>query len=75
MKHLARLTAVLSDRVPKAAAAVLKLAPVIVGDGAGVAGVGLVAYGSWLVYAPAGFIVAGVLLIAGAFLSGRARVA
>lgn len=37
-------------------------------DLAGLAGVGLIAYGAWLVYPPAGFITGGVLLIAGALL-------
>ena len=37
-------------------------------DLAGLSGVGLVAYGAWLVYPPAGFIVGGTLLILGALL-------
>ncbi|MEA3042984.1 MAG: hypothetical protein QOH47_822 [Sphingomonadales bacterium] len=40
-------------------------------DAAGLAGAGLVAYGAWLVYAPAGFVVAGLLLLAGALLHAR----
>lgn len=40
-------------------------------DLAGLAGAGLVAYGAWLVYAPAGFITAGTLLLAGAALLAR----
>lgn len=32
------------------------------------AGAGLVAFGAWRVYPPAGFIVGGVLLVAGAWL-------
>jgi hypothetical protein len=32
--------------------------------GPAAAGVGLVSYGAWLAWAPAGFIVAGVLLLA-----------
>ena len=39
-------------------------------DCAGVGGVSLVAYGAWLIYAPAGFITAGIFLVAGAFLLG-----
>ncbi len=37
-------------------------------DAAGLAGAGLIAYGAWQVYHPAGFIVGGVLLVAGAWL-------
>jgi hypothetical protein len=37
-------------------------------DLAGLAGAGLVAYGAWLVFPPAGFITGGVLLLAGALL-------
>jgi hypothetical protein len=40
----------------------------LVRDGAGVAGVGLVSYGAWLAWAPAGYLVAGLLLLAGAVL-------
>jgi hypothetical protein len=40
-------------------------------DGAGLAGVGLISYGAWLVYPPAGFIIAGAMLLAGALLTGR----
>ena len=39
---------------------------------AGVVGVGLASYGAWLAYHPAGFMVAGSLLIAGAALMARA---
>lgn len=54
-------------------AALAKVAPALIRDGAGLAGVGLVSYGAGLVYAPAGYITAGLLLIAGAFLAGRAK--
>ena len=37
-----------------------------------VAGAGLVSYGAWLVFAPAGYIVGGVLLITGSILAARA---
>lgn len=39
-------------------------------DLAGVAGAGAIAYGAWLVYPPAGFIVGGVLLLIGAIAHG-----
>jgi hypothetical protein len=40
-------------------------------DLAGVAGAACVAYGAWLVYHPAGFIVGGALLVAGTVLFER----
>jgi hypothetical protein len=42
--------------------------PGLVRDLAGLCGVGLVSYGAWLVYPPAGFMVSGALLIIGALL-------
>ena len=42
--------------------------PGLVRDMAGLCGVGLVSYGAWLIYPPAGFITAGILLIVGALL-------
>lgn len=42
--------------------------PGLLRDLAGLGGVGLVAYGAWLIYPPAGFIVGGCLLILGALL-------
>jgi hypothetical protein len=36
-----------------------------------IAGAVLIAYGTWLIYAPAGFITGGVLLIAGVILHVR----
>ena len=41
----------------------------IVREDAGLAGATLIAYGAWLAYAPAGYIVGGMLLMAGAVLS------
>lgn len=35
------------------------------------AGAGLIAYGCWRIYAPAGFITGGVLLIAGVILRAK----
>jgi len=40
-------------------------------DAAGVAGVASIAYGSWMVYAPAGFIVGGLLVLAAALAAAR----
>ena len=42
--------------------------PGLIRDLAGLCGVGLVSYGAWLIYPPAGFITAGILLIVGALL-------
>ena len=42
--------------------------PGLARDLAGLCGVGLVSYGAWLIYTPAGFITAGILLIVGALL-------
>lgn len=42
--------------------------PGLLRDIAGLSGVGLTSYGAWLVYPPAGFIVGGSLMIAGALL-------
>ena len=42
--------------------------PGLVRDMAGLCGVGLVSYGAWLIYPPAGFITGGILLIVGALL-------
>lgn len=41
-------------------------------EGAGLIGCALVSFGAWMVYAPAGFIVAGLLLVAGAVLTPKA---
>ena len=42
--------------------------PSLVRDLAGLCGVGLVSYGAWLIYTPAGFITAGILLIVGTLM-------
>jgi hypothetical protein len=41
-------------------------------DCAGILGAASLAYGAWLAYKPAGFIVAGLLLLAGSLLASRA---
>ncbi|MDH6273585.1 hypothetical protein [Rhizobium leguminosarum] len=43
--------------------------PALLRDGIGLIGAGAIAYGAWLIFAPAGFIVAGVLMIAFALLT------
>lgn len=40
-------------------------------DAAGLAGAGLITYGAGLVYRPAGFIVGGLFLLAGAWMFAR----
>lgn len=53
--------------------AVARVAPVLFRDAAGIAATGLISYGAWLIYPPAGFISAGVLILAGVILlSARA---
>ena len=42
--------------------------PGLVRDLAGLCGVGLVSYGAWMIYPPAGFITGGLLLIIGALM-------
>ena len=42
--------------------------PSFIRDLAGLGGVGLVSYGTWLIYPPAGFITGGALLIVGSLL-------
>jgi len=49
----------------------MKLAIIILHDLIGLIGAGLVAYGAWLIFAPAGFITGGTLLLAGALLLSR----
>jgi len=44
---------------------------VILCDLGGLVGTGLVVYGAWLVFPPAGFITGGLLLLAGAVLLAR----
>lgn len=42
--------------------------PGLMRDVAGLCGVGLVSYGAWMIYPPAGFITAGILLIVGTLM-------
>jgi hypothetical protein len=52
--------------------ALAKGLPTFARDAAGLAGCGLVSYGAWLIYDPAGFIVGGLVLVVGAFMSAKA---
>ncbi|HZP88643.1 MAG TPA: hypothetical protein VFB54_17675 [Burkholderiales bacterium] len=47
--------------------------PVVARDALGLIGAALISYGAWMVYRPAGFIVAGSLLLAGCLLLARAE--
>lgn len=51
----------------------MKAIGVIARDLVGLAGVGSISYGAWLIYAPAGFIVAGFLALAGVIVAARVR--
>lgn len=42
-------------------------------DAGGLAGVGLISFGAWQIYDPAGAIVLGTFLLAAAWLNGRAK--
>lgn len=44
---------------------------IVLRDLAGIAGAGSISYGAWLIAPAAGFIVGGILLIAGAWLHAR----
>ncbi|WP_295143863.1 hypothetical protein [uncultured Reyranella sp.] len=48
--------------------AIAAAVPGIVRDLAGLCGVGFVSYGAWMIYPPAGFITAGILLIVGTLM-------
>ena len=48
--------------------AIAAAVPGTVRDLAGLCGVGLVSYGAWMIYPPAGFITAGILLIVGTLM-------
>lgn len=50
--------------------AVARAVPGALVDLVGLGGVGSIAYGAWRVYEPAGFIVGGLLLLAGAIVLG-----
>jgi hypothetical protein len=51
--------------------AVVRHTPHVIADGVGIAGAGAVAYGAWLIYAPAGFLVGGGLAMTLSVLAGR----
>ena len=58
-------------RLRKALAWAACRVPHVITDGLGFAGAGAIAYGAWLIYVPAGFLVGGVLSMALSMLIGR----
>lgn len=48
--------------------------PVLLRDGIGLAGAAAFTYGAWLIYEPAGYMVAGILMVAIAALLARRSV-
>ncbi|MGJ5149857.1 hypothetical protein [Bradyrhizobium sp. HKCCYLR1023] len=54
-----------------AARVVARRVPHLANDICGFAGAGAIAYGAWLIYVPAGFLVGGALLLALSILFGR----
>jgi hypothetical protein len=51
--------------------AIASRVPHVIADGLGFAGAGAIAYGAWLIYVPAGFLVGGALAMALSVLIGR----
>lgn len=49
--------------------------PVIARNILGVAAVALISYGAWLIHEPSGFIIAGLLVLAGVMLASKAKIA
>jgi hypothetical protein len=58
--------------VKKFFGALLDALPVILRDLGGLGGIASTTFGAWQIYAPAGWIVGGLFLIAGAWLLARA---
>ena len=60
-----------SSGLRKAFVVAARRVPHVLIDGMGFAGAGSIAYGAWLIFAPAGFLVGGVLLMVLSLLFGR----
>jgi hypothetical protein len=54
--------------IPSRTSRVVTEIPTLATDAIWLGGAGLISYGAWLIYRPAGFIVAGVLMIGAATL-------
>ncbi|OGT54644.1 MAG: hypothetical protein A3E01_09840 [Gammaproteobacteria bacterium RIFCSPHIGHO2_12_FULL_63_22] len=63
----------LRARALAAIAWVASNSPALSRDVAGLTGAGLISYGVGLVYEPAGYIIAGMMLVATALLTGRGK--
>jgi len=61
----------LRSNLARGLAATAATLPSLIVDLAGILGAGSIAYGCWSIYEPAGFIVAGVMLIVAAWLLSR----
>ena len=68
---LRRALRILRSRTSTAAGVAARAAPVAARDLAGVTGAVLIVHGAGLIYAPAGWIAGGSLLLAAAWLSAR----
>jgi len=60
-----------SSGLRKALATAARRVPHVLIDGMGFAGAGAIAYGAWLIFVPAGFLVGGALLLALSLMFGR----
>lgn len=47
--------------------------PDLVRDAVGLSAVGLIAYGAWLIYEPAGYIVGGLLVLIGVIMNSGSK--
>lgn len=50
---------------------VVNTVPIVVRDVSAIGGAGLIAYGAWLAYPPAGYVVVGLVLLAASILGAR----
>lgn len=60
-----------SSGLRRAVGKAFRFAPHLIFDGFGFAGASAIAYGAWLIYVPAGFLVGGALLMVLSVLFGR----
>ncbi len=63
----------MSSAVARCLAFAARAIPILLRDLTGLSGAGLIAYGAWMIYAPAGFIVGGSLLLCGAMLLSKSQ--
>lgn len=72
MGRAARLRRAAANGLRGFGRAIATTVPVIARDLVGLAGAALVAYGVWLIHQPSGYIAAGLMLLAGAWLNAKA---